>query len=629
MTTKTASKTPFPAARLMPVALLVVAAIAAVLPAGAAADTPTAGALYGDGPSGRYLVNGTWYRRTDRANRGLKRGYQRTPSRRGWRDVTVPNAANAGDFSRRSYLGGVWWYRKDFEAPAAGPGTTWLLRFESVNYRATVWLNGRRLGSHAGGYLPFELQARGLRRNGVNRLVVRVDSRRHAFDVPSLGLRSSGQYVGGWWNYAGLLREVYLRRVVGLDLANVNVRPTLPCPTCNAVVRVRAIAANYTPVGANATVTGTIGGQRIAFTGAVVPARGFHIFRGSATIENPRLWSPAHPNLYRVKLQLGLDGETVQSYIQHTGIRSFRVDENGRLLLNGNPVDLRGASMHEEDPGRGAALGPADLRSNMDQLRTLGATMTRAHYPLHPLSLELADRYGILVWSEVPVYQMSDALFRNSGLRRRAVGLVRDMVNRDRSHPSVLVWSLGNENTSKPGVGFRRYVREATRTVRQLDPTRLVGLAFPGYPTVGKQQVYTELDALGVNDYFGWYQGPQGSIADRAALGPYLERLHDDYQRQALFITEFGAEATRPGPVTEKGTFAFQQDFLAYHLGVYAQKPYINGALVWILRDFRVKPGYDGGNPQPVPPYNSKGLLDAAGNRKPAFDTVRQLFRGK
>ena len=165
--------------------------------------------------------------------------------------------------------------------------------------------------------------------------------------------------------------------------------------------------------------------------------------------------------------------------------------------------------------------------------------------------------------------------------------------------------------------------------MRRLDSTRLVGLAFPGYPTIGKVQLYTRLDALGVNDYFGWYPGPQDSIIDRSALSPYLERLHDDYRRQALFITEFGAEANRPGLPTEKGTFEFQNDFLSFHLGVFGQKDYLNGALVWILRDFRVKPGYEGGNPVPDPPYNTKGLIDEAGVRKPAFDAVKQLFRGQ
>jgi beta-glucuronidase len=224
---------------------------------------------------------------------------------------------------------------------------------------------------------------------------------------------------------------------------------------------------------------------------------------------------------------------------------------------------------------------------------------------------------------------MRDALFRRSSVRRGALDMVRDMVNRDRSHPSVIVWSLGNENTSKPGAGFTRYLREAARITRRLDPTRLVGLAFPGYPTIGKQEVYTSLDALGVNDYFGWYPGPQNSIADRAALSPYLDRLHDDYPRQAMFVTEFGAEANRAGPATEKGTWDFQAEFLDYHLGVFAQKPYLNGALVWILRDFRVKPGYDGGNPQPQAPYNQKGLVDASGAPKPSFESVKRLFRSQ
>jgi beta-glucuronidase len=190
-----------------------------------------------------------------------------------------------------------------------------------------------------------------------------------------------------------------------------------------------------------------------------------------------------------------------------------------------------------------------------------------------------------------------------------------------------MVWSVGNENSSRPRRGFRRYVLDAKRTVRRLDPTRLVGLAIQGYPTVGRQPLYAKLDAIGINDYFGWYPGPGGSIADRADLGPYLERMHRDYPRQALFVTEFGAEANRAGPASEKGTYEFQSEFVAYHLGVIESKPFINGALVWILRDFRVKPGYDGGNPKPRPPINAKGLIDDTGAPKPAFDVVAQNLR--
>ena len=602
------------------------AALLLALPSPAAAEVPSAGALYSNGPSGRFLLDGTWYRRSDPRDRGIRAGYHRTRSVSGWQSVTIPDAANAGDQSPRSYLGGVYWYRKDFEPPA-GSVTNWVLRFESVNYRATVWLNGRRIGRHTGGYLPFEVEAKGVRR-GVNRLVVRVDSRRTEAAIPPLGVRDGGRYVGGWWNYAGILREVYLRRVDTFDFANVEARPRLSCADCDARVYVRTVVANMVGVPARAEVSATVGGQHIRFRAGTIRARGARLFRGSAKITSPRLWSPEDPHLYTVALRVSLDGEVVQRYTERIGIRSLVRDADGRLLLNGRHLTLRGASLHEEDPTRGAALRPDDIRANFALLRDLGANMTRSHYPMHPLALELADRYGIVVWSEVPVYQMRDQLFRSSAVRRRALAAVRDMVDRDRNHPSVAVWSLGNENTSKPGSGFTNYVMQATRLVRRLDPTRLVGLAFPGYPTIGKQALYTRLDALGVNDYFGWYAGPQGSITDRAGLGPYLERLHDDYPRQALFVTEFGAEANRPGAPTEKGTYEFQSDFLQFHLDVFAQKDFLNGALVWILRDFRVKPGYDGGNPQPRPPYNTKGLVDEAGTRKPAFETVKRLFRG-
>src|SRR5262245_27390148 len=141
------------------------------------ADTPTEGALYQDGQSGRYLLGGSWFRRADPGDVGVKRRWQRPRDLEGWRETTVPNAANAGRYTARSYLGGVTWYRKEFELPRCGPATAWLIRFETVNYRATVWLNGRRIGAHAGAFLPFELVARGVRSTGENRLVVRVDSR--------------------------------------------------------------------------------------------------------------------------------------------------------------------------------------------------------------------------------------------------------------------------------------------------------------------------------------------------------------------------------------------------------------------------------------------------------------------
>jgi beta-glucuronidase len=593
-----------------------------------AAKRPQPKALYYNGPSGRYLLDGDWYRRSDPLDQGVKLRYQRERSLSGWSRTTAPNAANAGDYSNESYMGSIQWYRKDFKVPRASPDSKWVFRFESVNYRARVWLNGKPLGTHVGSYLPFEVRAKSIRRGGVNRLVIRVDGRRQKFDIPPLSVRSSGAFEGGWWNYTGILREVYLRKVTNLDFASVIVRPSLRCAKCAAVVKITATVENVTRRGRRVAIRGRFGRRALRFRAHRVPGRGFRRFKARLRVRNPRLWSPASPSLYTLRLSLiDRGGREVQRYRARTGIRVFRVNRLGRVELNHREVNLRGASVHEDHPVVGAAIGRVHMKTNIGYLRQLGATITRSHYPFHPYFLELADRNGILVWSEIPVFRMASRLFAISEVRSKALRMLREVILRDANHPSVIVWSVGNENASRPGTGLRKYIRKAARTVEELDPTRLVGIATSGFPTVEKQDIYTELDVLGINNYFGWYNGPRGTIADRGQLGGYLNRLHSDYPNQALFITEFGAEANRDGPLEEKGTYAFQADFLNYHLDVIDSKPFVNGALIWNLRDFRVKPGWIGGNPKPNPPVNHKGLVEDSGRLKPAFATVAERYR--
>jgi beta-glucuronidase len=159
----------------------------------------------------------------------------------------VPNAWNAGDNSAASFAGGVGWYRKDFRFPSNNRNSSWVVRFESVNYRSRVYLNGKRIGTNRGAYLPFEIRIpRGdIRRGRVNRLVIRVDSRRLPTDFPPAGLSTTGVPTGGWWNYGGLLREVYLRQIDDIDFNTVVVQPNLPCATCAATVRYRVTLRNY------------------------------------------------------------------------------------------------------------------------------------------------------------------------------------------------------------------------------------------------------------------------------------------------------------------------------------------------------------------------------------------------
>jgi beta-glucuronidase len=609
----------------------------AAAPPASGVSEPSRAVLYRDGHGGRRLLDGTWHFRADPERRGLAQGWQRAASLEGWTPVEVPHSWNAGDLSDASQRGGLAWYRKDFRLPRARRGVRWVVRFESVNYRAAVWLNGRRIGGHEGAYVPFELPADGLSRTGGNRLVVRASSRRTNKDVPPAREQSNGRPGGGWWNDGGLLREVYLRPVDGVDIDELLARPDLPCRTCDATVLLRATLRNFGRAPRRVRVTGRVEALRARFAPVTVPGRGTREVSATVRVRHPRLWEIGDGELYRVEVDARMGRRTVSRYRTHVGIRSLRVDRRGSMLLNGRPVALRGAAMHEDVPGVGAALGPEHRRHNFALLQALGATATRSHYPLHPHTLEMADRAGVLVWDEIPFTRegfafsggdqlKADAALRLRTVRAKGLGFLEAMIRRDQNHASVFAWSIGNEFESRPGPAQQRYIRAAVRTAKRLDPTRLSALAIAGYPQLPAFPVYRELDALGYNLYFGWYVGTAGGLTERDRLAPFLDQLHRYYPRQALFVAEFGAEANRPGPIDEKGSFAFQSDLLQYHLDVYDQKPFLNGALVWILRDFRVQPGWKGGNPKPDPPWNHKGLVNRYGEPKPAFGEVARRF---
>src|SRR3954452_1935440 len=230
-----------------------------------AAETPKLGADYYAGPSGRYLLGGTWLFRKDDADKGMSQGFMRNAATAGWSRVTVPNAWNATDETPQSFAGTVGWYRKDFKLPSAAKRFAWVVRFESVNYRSRVWLNGRLLGTNRGAYLPFEFRLPSglLKRGGVNRLVIRIDTRRYPTDSPPSNLNPKGLPTGGWWNYGGILREVYLRRVDTLDFSTVRVTPNLPCASCAATVSFQVTMRNFSDRGQKATLTARFGNRRV------------------------------------------------------------------------------------------------------------------------------------------------------------------------------------------------------------------------------------------------------------------------------------------------------------------------------------------------------------------------------
>jgi beta-glucuronidase len=233
----------------------------------------------------------------------------------------------------------------------------------------------------------------------------------------------------------------------------------------------------------------------------------------------------------------------------------------------------------------------------------------------------------MLAWVEVPVYSIKTQYLKRVEVRKLAARELESAVETNRNHASVMVWSVGNELSSKPGPVQADYIRRAVAGAKKLDPTRPVGLAVAGYPVAGCQAEYGPLDVIGINEYFGWYAGPGGIIGDQTLLSDYLDSVRECYKDKAIVITEVGAEANRDGPVEERGTNQFQAAFADYHFDVYATKPWLSGALWWTLQEFLVRPNWEGGNPQPNPPLHQKAPITYDGKFKLAFSTLQRIFR--
>jgi hypothetical protein len=311
------------------------------------------------------------------------------------------------------------------------------------------------------------------------------------------------------------------------------------------------------------------------------------------------------------------------------------------ILLNGKRLNLRGASVMEDDRAEGGALSQRTRGLLLNRLKNLGATVTRSQYPMHPAFIEALDRAGIMYWVDAPVYQIPNSLWGRAGVRSLAQRAATLMVKNNVNHPSILTWSLAVEPAAEEGSlgayapGFVSYVRDASHAIRELDDTHLVG--FDRQSRIGEPlttPAHQYIDVLGVNDYFGWYRSvidnrPDLPASTTADLSGFLDQIHEANPDLPLVITEFGAEASRSGPVEQKGTYEFQRKFVLDHLAIHSSKRFVNGSIHWALRDFRVHQTWQGGAPDgyATPPWHNKSLIEENNHRKPAFLAVARLFR--
>jgi len=545
--------------------------------------------------------------------------------------LRVPGDWNTQDDRLLFYRGAVW-YARHFDAQPTS-GRRVFLWFGAANHRAEVYLNGRRVGVHEGGFTPFNPEVTEVLRPGENLLVVRVENATGPEDVPTA--------VTDWLNHGGITREVFLVEVpetfvrdwqVGLaEDPTSGVRGWVQLDGPRPRQRVRVALPE---LGARTTVETDASG-RAAFALDVDPER----------------WSPKHPRRYRLEIVAETDraGDRV-------GFRTIRVGD-GEILLNGQPIFLRGISLHEEAPfGGGRAWSQEHAETLLGWAEDLGCNFVRlAHYPHNERMVREAERRGLLVWAEIPVYW--NLAFESPATRERAKRQLGEIVARDRNRAAVIFWSIGNETPATPE--RIRFMEALARHARKLDPTRLVTAAL----VTGEREVAPLLagrvgpallgwspddwvlaaddplsalvDVPAINEYLGWYYAspfaaltPFGSKAVRRTMLDGLERVRLDTGTDKPFVvSEFGAGAVagHRAPEAELAVWSEEYQALVYRrqLAMLERQPRLRGMSPWILKDFRSALRL---HPEHQRYWNRKGLVADDGRRKLAFEVLREHY---
>src|SRR6266702_722979 len=501
---------------------------------------------------------------------------------------------------------GVVWYQRDFEAHPK-PGTRSFLHIGAANYRSHVWVNQKRVCDHEGGYTPFDCEVTAVLHSGSNFVVIAVDATRLVDGIPSTGI--------DWMNYRGLTRDVSLVTVPThfIDDYDVHLAHGATWQPGNTELTgyVHVLDA---PAGTAVTLDIPEAGVHTTATTDAEGRAPFDIKAASLT-----LWSPESPRLYKVTLASG-SGDQQDKLTDDVGFRDIRVDGT-RILLNGKAVFLRGANMHAEAPVRGGrANTDQDVATIFSYLKDLNANFVRlAHYPHDERMERTADRDGVMIWSEIPLWQHIS--FDKPEVYAKATFMLNEMIRRDRNKASVILWSVSNETPNNPT--RTEFLTNLANESRKLDPTRPVTSALLGPRANGTEMDENDpfaqaLDVVGQNEYIGWYTG----TAEEA------DTTHWTLPNKPIIMSEFGAEAKagNHGAVHDRWTEEQQAYVLQHQIIMLNKIPQLRGVTPWILMDFR-SPTRN--IPKLQDGYNRKGLIAEDGKRKQAFYTMQKAYKDR
>ena len=516
--------------------------------------------------------------------------------------MQIPSDWNTQD-ERLFFYEGTVWFKKSFQAVPVQDYRT-LLYFGAVNYDCHVWVNGRKAGHHIGGFTPFNFDISDLLKAGENVVIVKVDNKRHAEDVPT--------QIFDWWNYGGITRDVKLVKVTPVYLEDYS----LQLVRADAKVKQREISfsarLNKKESGHKVCVfIPELKLEKQLTTDAEGTVSGT-LKVGSKKLQ---LWSPEHPKRYDVRLSLD-----TSTYTDEIGFRTIETRDK-QILLNGQPVFLKGISIHNEKPnGGGRANSVEDARTLLGWAKELGCNFVRlAHYPHHEEMVREAERMGILVWSEIPVYWT--IAWKNPKTYENARNQLRDMIARDHNRANVIIWSIANETPHSPERDT--FLGNLAKYARSLDNTRLISMAMEvtgasNYVNRLNDNMNQYVDVVSFNQYIGWYRDVNDAPRMKWEI-PY---------NKPVIVSEFGGGAKYGyhGAKNQRWTEEFQENLYQENCAMLDKIEGLAGTTPWILKDFR--------SPRRVLPdvqdyYNRKGLFSDKGEKKKAFYVLKQWYASK
>lgn len=549
-------------------------------------------------------LNGTWQVIIDPNDNGEKMGIGKDARPTGKTDFLEYSFDSAstlqvpGDFNSQrpelTYLEASVWYKKTFTYQAKGKRL--FLHFGAVNYLASVYLNGEKIGTHEGGFTPFQFEITD-RVKAQNSLVVRVNNQRRKDGIPAEGF--------DWFNYGGITRDVNLVETPASFIEDYFIQ--LKKGSSNTITG--WVKINGNPVSQPVHID--IPEAKVHFSSTTNDS-GYATIGFTAALQR---WDTRTPKLYTVNIVSATD-----SIRERIGFRTIET-KGSAILLNGNSIFLKGVNIHEEiGAEKRRATSEKDARRLLTAAKDLGCNFVRlTHYPQTEYMVRLADQLGILLWEEIPLWQ--GIAFGDPILQPKMNYMLQEMIQRDKNRSSVIIWSVSNETT--PGAARDKALTQMAELARSKDDTRLIASAFD-HVRYNKNEVIIDdtlsrvLDVVGVNAYLGWYR-PWVAAPEK-----YVWRFD---LNKPLIMSEFGGEALYghhgPSDTASSWSEEYQEQLYKNNVAMFRNIPFLSGTTPWVLYDFRsarrMHTIYQKG-------WNRKGLLSEKGEKKKAWYVMKAYY---